>query len=112
RRCLPGETVLRPGGAVLARHRARAQRFDTERMGMSETVLVTGASRGIGRAIALRAAQDGYDVVVHCRSRRDAAEAVAAEITALGRRSRVLQFDVADRAACAQALAADVAEHG
>ncbi|PZN31542.1 MAG: 3-oxoacyl-ACP reductase FabG [Proteobacteria bacterium] len=79
---------------------------------MSETVLVTGASRGIGRAIALRAAQDGYDVVVHCRSRRDAAEAVAAEITALGRRSRVLQFDVADRAACAQALAADVAEHG
>jgi len=81
-------------------------------MGMSETVLVTGASRGIGRAIALRAAQDGYDVVVHCRSRRDAAEAVAAEITALGRRSRVLQFDVADRAACAQALAADVAEHG
>ena len=33
------------------------------------TVLVTGASRGIGKAIALRAAQDGFDVVVHCRSR-------------------------------------------
>lgn len=80
---------------------------------MSEkTVLVTGSSRGIGRAIALRAARDGYDVVVHCRSGRAAADAVAAEITALGRASRVLQFDVADRAATAAALAADIDAHG
>lgn len=75
-------------------------------------VLVTGSSRGIGKAIALRAAQDGFDVVVHCRAQRDAAEAVADEIRALGRVSRVLQFDVADRAQCAQVLNADVAEHG
>ncbi|MFL6617093.1 MAG: 3-oxoacyl-ACP reductase FabG [Povalibacter sp.] len=78
----------------------------------SGCVLVTGSSRGIGRAIALRAAADGFDVVVHCRSRRDEADAVAGEITALGRQSRVLQFDVADRAACAQVLADDVAAHG
>jgi 3-oxoacyl-[acyl-carrier protein] reductase len=76
------------------------------------SILVTGSSRGIGRAIALRAAADGFDVVVHCRSRRDEAEAVAAEIAALGRQSRVLQFDVADRAACAQVLADDIAAHG
>lgn len=76
------------------------------------SVLVTGSSRGIGRAIALRAATDGFDVVVHCRSRRDEAQVVAREIEALGRHSRVLQFDVADRAACARILAEDVASHG
>ena len=55
------------------------------------TVLVTGSSRGIGRAIALRLARDGFDVVVHCRSRVDEAEQVAAEVRALGRGARVLQ---------------------
>jgi len=79
---------------------------------MTETILVTGSSRGIGRAIALRAAADGYDVVVHFRSRRDQADAVAAEIVALGRSARVLQFDVADRAACARVLSEDIAAHG
>jgi 3-oxoacyl-[acyl-carrier protein] reductase len=79
---------------------------------MTQSVLVTGSSRGIGKAIALRAAADGFDVDVHCRSRRAEAEAVAQEIQALGRHSRVLQFDVADRAACAQALSADIEAHG
>jgi 3-oxoacyl-[acyl-carrier protein] reductase len=79
---------------------------------MNDTLLVTGASRGIGRAIALRLAREGYDLVVHCRSRRTEAEAVAAEIRALGREARVLCFDVADRAACAAALLADVEAHG
>jgi 3-oxoacyl-[acyl-carrier protein] reductase len=79
---------------------------------MSSSVLVTGSGRGIGRAIALRAAADGYDVAVHCRSRRVEAEQVAHQIQALGRNSRVLQFDVSDRAACAAALAEDVAAHG
>lgn len=76
------------------------------------TVLVTGSGRGIGRAIALRLARDGYDVVLHCRSRIDDANAVAAEIEALGRQSRVLAFDIADRAACAAALTADVEAFG
>ena len=79
---------------------------------MTETILVTGSSRGIGRAIALRLARSGYDLVLHCRSRRDEAEAVKAEIEALGRNARVLQFDVSDRAACREQLEADVEAHG
>lgn len=79
---------------------------------MTETILVTGSSRGIGRAIALRLARSGYDLVLHCRSRRDEAEAVKAEIEALGRSARVLQFDVSDRAACREQLEIDVEAHG
>ncbi len=76
------------------------------------TVLVTGSSRGIGRAIALRLAREGHDLVLHCRKERAQADAVAAEIQALGRKVRVLQFDVADREATAAALLADVEAHG
>lgn len=76
------------------------------------SVLVTGSSRGIGQAIALGLAQDGFDVVVHCRSRRDEAEAVVQEIQAMGRQARVLQFDVADRDACRRILSEDVEQYG
>lgn len=79
---------------------------------MTDTILVTGSSRGIGRAIALRLARDGHDIALHCRSRLDEAEAVRGEIEALGRHARVLQFDIADRAACRAALEADVEAHG
>ncbi|MTV37934.1 3-oxoacyl-ACP reductase FabG [Duganella radicis] len=78
----------------------------------SMSVLVTGSSRGIGKAIALRLARDGYDVVLHCRSQRAEADAVAQEIAGMGRAARVLQFDIGDRAATAAALEADIAEHG
>jgi 3-oxoacyl-[acyl-carrier protein] reductase len=77
-----------------------------------KSVLVTGSSRGIGRAIALRLARDGYTVVVHCRNQVAAAEQVIAAIRALGAPTRLIQFDVTDRAAVAAALAADIEQHG
>lgn len=79
---------------------------------MTDTILVTGSSRGIGRAIALRLAREGFDIVLHCRQRRDAAETVAEEIHAQGRSARILCFDVADREAARQALEQDIAAHG
>jgi 3-oxoacyl-[acyl-carrier protein] reductase len=75
-------------------------------------VLVTGSSRGIGRAIALTLAGQGYTPILHCRARRDEAEAVCAQVQAQGRAARVLQFDVRDRAATAAALETDIAAHG
>jgi 3-oxoacyl-[acyl-carrier protein] reductase len=79
---------------------------------MNDTILVTGSSRGIGRAIALNLADAGYDIVVHCRSRREEAEAVQTEILGKGRHARIVQFDISDRAASAAALEADIGEHG
>ena len=79
---------------------------------MTDTILVTGSSRGIGRAIALRLAHAGFDLVLHCRNGRSEADAVAAEVRGLGQQARVLQFDVADRETCKAILEADVEAHG
>lgn len=79
---------------------------------MTERVLVTGSSRGLGRAMALRLARDGFDIALHCRSRMDEAEAVAAEIRALGRTVWILQFDISERESARTVLEADVEENG
>ncbi|GAA4089531.1 3-oxoacyl-ACP reductase FabG [Zhongshania borealis] len=79
---------------------------------MSATVLVTGSSRGIGRAIALELAQTGYELVIHCRSQIEQATSLQTELEQLGAKSRIIQFDVADRAQCKAILEADIEAHG
>ncbi len=63
-----------------------------------KTLLITGASRGIGAAAAVLAAQRGWDVAINYTRDAAAAEAVASRVRALGRRALVVQADVADEA--------------
>jgi 3-oxoacyl-[acyl-carrier protein] reductase len=79
---------------------------------MSDPVLVTGSSRGIGKAIALRLAAAGYDLVLHCRHNRELIDAVAAQVSNIGQTARVLQFDISDREQTREILEADIEQYG
>lgn len=79
---------------------------------IDSTVLVTGSSRGIGKAIALSLAEQGYSIVLHCRSDVMGAKAVQNTIIENGGSARLLQFDIADRNLAAATLVADMDEHG
>jgi glucose 1-dehydrogenase len=70
-----------------------------------KTALVTGAARGIGRGCALELARAGADVVVNDRECTPAAEAVVADIRALGRRSTLAEGDAFDPASCERVVA-------
>ncbi len=75
-------------------------------------VLVTGASRGIGRAIALRLGAAGFAVTVHFHRAADAAQETVARIREAGGAAESLAFDIADRDAVRRALDEEVGSHG
>ncbi len=79
---------------------------------MDETILVTGSSRGIGRAVALHLAAAGYRIVLHCRRELEKAEEVGRQIEAGGGVARILQFDISEREAVASILEQDMEAHG
>ncbi|MBH0016445.1 3-oxoacyl-ACP reductase FabG [Pseudoalteromonas sp. NGC95] len=79
---------------------------------MTKRILVTGSSRGIGKAIALKLAEQGFDIAVHCRAGVEQAQATCDEINALGRATSLLQFDVCDREQAKAQIIEDIAQHG
>lgn len=79
---------------------------------MTRRILVTGASKGIGRAIAERLARDGFAITVHYGRDRDGAETTLDAIRAAGGDGRLLGFDISDRAGCFAALEAELDAHG
>jgi 3-oxoacyl-[acyl-carrier protein] reductase len=76
------------------------------------TILVTGASKGIGRAIALRLARDGFGIAVHYGRDRDGATETLRQIESAGGGGTLLSFDVTDAAACRGMLEEHMAGEG
>ncbi|HUX79456.1 MAG TPA: SDR family NAD(P)-dependent oxidoreductase, partial [Alphaproteobacteria bacterium] len=81
-------------------------------MSLTQSVLVTGASKGIGRAIALASAKAGYKIVVHYGKDQVGAEETLQQIKQGGGEGRLISFDVAHRQSCRTILEADIAEYG
>ncbi|ACH65227.1 3-ketoacyl-ACP reductase FabG2 [Aliivibrio fischeri] len=79
---------------------------------MKRQVLVTGASKGIGRAISEQLAKDGFYIVVHYMSDKAGAETTLAAIQEHGGEGRLIQFDISDRAQCKATLEGDIETHG
>ena len=77
-----------------------------------KTIFISGSSRGIGRAIALRLAQAGHSIVLHGRAPSDALNQTLEDVKALGVEARVLTFDVTDREAARNTLLTDIETNG
>ncbi len=79
---------------------------------MGLTALVTGASGGIGKAICLELAGNGFDIAIHCNSNVAAAQEIAQQVQALGQNAAVFTADLKDPSQCQKLVDQCVAELG
>lgn len=79
---------------------------------MVKQILITGSSRGIGRASALYLAKNGFDIVLHCNNNTRMADELKNEIVSLGQNARVLQFDISKREECRKIITDDIEKNG
>ena len=79
---------------------------------MDKTVLITGSSRGIGKETAIYLAKNGFDIVLHCNRNKEKMLEVQKTIEDLGRKVRILQFDVSDREQTKEVLSGDIEKNG
>ncbi|MBD1575174.1 MULTISPECIES: 3-oxoacyl-ACP reductase FabG [Vibrio] len=79
---------------------------------MTQHVLVTGASKGIGKAIATQLAKDGFHIAIHYMSDQSGALDTQAQIEQAGGQAHIIQFDISDRAQARAKLEADIEQYG
>ena len=79
---------------------------------MTQSILITGATGGLGQAMAIKLAQQGYDLALHFNSNIKAADALLGQVKTLGVQARLLQFDVRDREQVKSMLEHDIQDHG
>jgi 3-oxoacyl-[acyl-carrier protein] reductase len=79
---------------------------------MNKEILVTGSSRGIGKATAIMLAKSGYTVILHYNSNFEAISEVQKEIQELGQNSRILKFNIKNRDECKRVIEQDIENNG
>ena len=79
---------------------------------MAKRVLVTGASKGIGKGIAIDLAKNGFEICVHFNKDKDGALDTVNTIVSAGGTAKAISFDVSDTKMCSEVLGQEIEDHG